>query len=173
LSTAWRGDLVLWREPPSAVLWRIGRRSLLPALAAASWLLGMPSWLSIVLSVFALVPALLIVLALVNLVKNKRVLLVLRGSGAIEWPTSVQEVVLRRDADFVAGPEVTVTPHAVLPMGAASEPRVTLTAGETEIPRLPLHGIEPAAFVEVVNTRLAGRDCRLVLAEQPASTSDA
>lgn len=172
MSTAWKGPVVLLREPASAFWSRFGYRLLMAGVLglAASY---MPyAWLAAPIWLFAGLMALLAVLAVANIVKNKRALLVHTGAGSIEWPRSIQEIVLRRPLTWVAGASIEVTHPPVAALPGKLDPRITLSDGERTIERVPLYGAPPEAFVEAANTALAGRGTTLHFAP-PISQPDA
>ena len=168
MSTAWKGPVVLLREPASALWSRLGYRLLLTGLLAlAAWyapwaLLAAIAW------TFAVLMALLAALAVANVVKNKRVVLVHTGAGSIEWPRSIQEILLRRPLTWVAGRDIAVVHPPVAAMPGKADPRVTLGDGTRLIERVPLYGMAPATFVEAANGLLTGRGTSLHLEEPPA-----
>lgn len=172
MSTAWKGPVVLLREPPSAFWARLGYRLMLAAVLglAASY---MPyAWLAVPIWVLAGLVALLALLAVVNLAKNERALLVFTGAGSIEWPRSIQEILLRRPLTWVAGPVVVVTQPPVNAVPGRMDPRVTLTAGDRAVAHVPLYGLSPADFVTAANAALAGRGTELRFdAPEPIATS--
>lgn len=157
MSTAWKGSVVLLEEPAGEVWQRAGRR-LVPALvlAGAGWFSPW-AWLTVPLWIMAVPFVLLVVATFANRLRNHRVLLVHEASGAIVWPRSVQEVLLRREADWVAGAEVTVTKPPLTVVPGRADPRISLAAGERAVLRVPLYGEDPEAFVERANELLVGR----------------
>ncbi len=172
MSVAFMAPVDLWREPKWASVARIGRR----ALVAAGWIAlgGIPGvftglipwlWFRIPAWLFALVTLLHLVLGVANLVKNRGVLLRLMGTGSIEWPASYQERWLRRPADWVEGPEVSVAAEMAPLTRSRVEPRVTLTGGSRTIRRLPLYGATPEEFAAAVNAAAAGRGVAFTVVE--------
>ena len=167
MSTAWKGPIVLLREPMAAFWSRLGYRLMLAAVLglAASY---MPyAWIAAPIWVLAGLMGLLAVLAVANILKNKRALLVHMGSGSIEWPKSYQEILLRRPLTWVAGREITVVYPPVAALPGKTDPRITLSDGERSIERVPLYGMAPSVFVEAANVLLAGRGTVLTF-EPPA-----
>jgi len=170
MSTVWQGDVVLLREPWSSVAARIARRAFFAALFLV--LAGIPGtpWtgfiaplvLRVPITLFGLLVLLLFVLAIVNVRMNDRVLLVARGTGAIERPRSVQERWLQRPQEYALGPVIAVTEHFVVGKPRASDPRITLVA-EGTVPRVPLFRIPPEDFVTQANAALKGRGVVLKL----------
>ncbi|MGC4174894.1 hypothetical protein [Demequina sp.] len=173
MSTAWKGSAVLLREPTSAFWSRLGYRAAMAgAFILVGVLVGVP-WVSVVMFVLAVPFLLLAVAAVVNILRNKRALLVHTGAGSIEWPQSLQEQVLRRPLEWVAGKriEVTVPPIEALP--GKLDPRVSLSDGERVITRVPLYGVAPEDFVAAANAVLAGRGTTLVFAPPVVEDDDA
>jgi hypothetical protein len=171
MSVAFLDPVVLWREPVSASLRRVAGRAAL----AAGWILlgGIPGvfvglvpwmWLRVILWFFAAIAVLHLLLAIANLVRNRRVLLRVMGTGSIEWPASLQEKLLHRPLDWVEGPVVTVAEELGQVTGSRAEPRVTLVGGTRTLRRMPLHGASLEEFVATVNERGAGRGVRFELA---------
>lgn len=181
MSVAWREPLVLWREPWSAFAARVGRRTIIPvAVLVLSGVPGTawtgivpPVWLRVPLFVIGLLGVVLWSLAFVNLVLNRRVLLVQMPTGSIERPRSLQERVVKIPQEFVIGSTVVVTVDPPQ-MASKSEPRITLTA-EGKVARVPLFGTSPEDFVVAANAALKGRGTVLNLyipddpADEPAS----
>ncbi len=157
MSTAWKGSVVLLREPTSALWSRLGYRLLLTALLVVAALTAPWAFLAVLAWIFAALMALLSVLAIANVARNKRALLVHTGAGSIEWPQSIQERVLRRPLAWVAGREITVTFPPVAAMPGKTDPRVSLSDGERSIERVPLYGVKPEVFVAAANALLVGR----------------
>ena len=174
MSTAWKGSVVLLREPASAFWSRFGYRLFIAAALALAALYVPWAWLAVPVWIFAGLMTLLAVLAIANIVKNKRALLVLTGAGSIEWPKSIQEIVLRRPLDWVAGREIVVTHPPVAAMPGKADPRITLSDGARTIHRVPLYGKAPEAFVGEANALLKGRDTSLlfVLPEPDAGAAE-
>lgn len=157
MSTAWKGSVVLLREPAGALASRLGYRLLIAGLfAAAAWLAPW-AFVSVIAWVFAGLMAVLALLAIANVLINRRVLLRYTGAGSIEWPQSIQERVLRRPLEWVAAREVVVTYPPVAAMPGAADPRVTLSDGTRTIERVPLYGTSPQDFVASANAALVGR----------------
>ncbi len=175
MSTAWRGSEVLWREPGHIVAARIGRRLGIAALGFV--LSGVPGtawtgpapwlWFRIPFLIVGLLGLVLLVLAVANAVRRRRVILAIMGTGSVERPRSIQEMWLRRPQEYVMGRTITVTPHPLVFRPSASEPYVTLS-GEGGIPRVPLFLTKPEAFIEQVNEIAKGRGVTFVLAEPDA-----
>jgi len=158
MSVVFRDPVVLWREPVMASVRRLAGRAGLAAL----WIVlgGIPgvfvglvpwTWLRAVMWILAAIAILHFVLGIANLVRNRRVLLRLMGTGSIEWPKSVQERWLRLPLEWVEGPFVTVAPELGQITGSKAEPRVTLVGGLRTIRRLPLYGATLETFVETAN----------------------
>ena len=178
MSTAWMAPVVLRREPWRAVAMRVVGRAIVPGVAL--WLSGVPKtawggeipwrWLRGIVFLIAVRGLVLWVLAIANVVANRRALLVVMGTGSIERPRSVQERWLKARKEYAIGKTVTVTVDPGQFMSKA-EPRVSLSA-EGTVRRIALWGTEPADFVAQANTLLAGRGVRLVLAE-PAGEAPA
>jgi len=161
MSTAWKGPAVLLREPASAFWSRFGYRLLMAGvLGLAAWYMPY-AWLAAPIWLFAGLMALLAVLAVANVVKNKRALLVHTAAGSIEWPRSIQEILLRRPLTWVAGATIEVTHPPVAALPGKLDPRVTLSDGDREIERVPLYGVAPETFVEAANAALTGRGTTL------------
>jgi len=160
MSTTWKGDVVLLREPASALWLRLGGRILRASLCAAAAWIAPWTWLRAFAIVLTVLATLLVVASIVNWVRGQGVLLVLRGTGSIERPRSIQEVVLRRPVEHVVGDDVVVESELVVVPGRAGE-RMRLIAGDTRIGRLPLYGDTPEAWTERTNELLAGRTTRL------------
>jgi hypothetical protein len=173
MSTAWRGSVVLLREPPSAFWSRFGYRLFIAAaLALAAYVLPW-AWLAVPVWIFAGLMALLAVLAIANIIKNRRALLVLTGAGSIEWPKSIQEIVLRRPVDWVAAREIVLTHPPIAAMPGQADPRITLSDGERSIERVPLYGKAPAEFVDEANALLVGRGVTLRFEAPPTPDAEA
>jgi len=171
MSTVWKGDLVLHREPTSALWLRLGGRILRASLSVAIAWFAPWTWLRVVGIVLAVAFALLAIATLINWVRLNGVLLVLRGTGSIERPRSIQEIILRRPVEQVVGADVVVESELVVVPGRAGA-RVRLTAGDTSIVHIPLYGDEPEPWVERTNELLVGRETRLRYVPPP-STDDA
>lgn len=179
MSMVWMAPVVLRREPWSAVGMRMLGRILLPA--AWLWLSGIPgtawtgaipwAWLRAIAFVFAVASVGFYVLGIANVVVNRRVLLVLRPTGSLERPRSLQQRVFKAKQEYAIGREITVTPEPA-EMYGRTRPRVTLSA-EGTIKRLPLFGTDPADFVAQANVALKGRGVTLVLVEPTAPPADA
>lgn len=171
MSTVWRGSEVLWREPLRLVVIRVLRRG---AIAALGLLLsGMPGtpWTGLASGLALRIPAaivgllglLLFVLSLVNVARNKRVVLAIMGTGSVERPRSIQEVWLRRPQEVVIGKKITVIPGPQVWGPSPAEPYVTLEA-EGAITRVPLFRTKPEDFVARVNAVAQGRGVTFILA---------
>lgn len=161
MSTAWKGSVVLLREPSSALWSRLGYRLLLAGLLALAAWYSPWVWLAVIVWVFAALMALLAVLAVANVAKNRRGLLVFMGSGSIEWPQSFQEIVLRRPPTWVAGSDIAVTLPPIAALPGRADPRITLSDGTRSIERVPLYGLAPEDFVDAANALLVGRGTQL------------
>ncbi len=169
MSTAWMNPVPVWWEPWRAIVLRVVGRAIVPAVMV--WLSGVPGtpwvgaapwlWLRIAAFVFAVPGVLLWVLAFANVIKNKRVLLVLMPTGSLERPQSIQEKRLRLPREYAIGKTISVTQEPTT-FAASAEPRVTLRADGT-ITRLPLWGATAEDFVAHVNERLEGRGVTLEL----------
>jgi len=131
------------------------------------------AWLAVPIWVLAGLMALLAALAIANIIKNKRALLVHTGAGSIEWPRSIQEIVLRRPLTWVAGTEIEVTHPPVAALPGKLDPRITLSDGNRSIERVPLYGVSPTAFVDAANSALFGRGTTLHFAPDDAALPDA
>ena len=140
--------LVVWKEPRKA--------SLLFVTRIVDW-----APLRFLLFAFAAIAFVHALLAIANLARNRGVLLRLRSDGELEWPRSIQEVVLRRSADRVGGPVVRVKVEADHPGISQADPRVTLLGAERKIGFLPLHGTSVEDFITHVNSVLAVHSIRL------------
>jgi hypothetical protein len=157
--------VVLLREPASALWPRLGNRILIAGVLALLAFYAPWAWASVVAWVLAGLAALLAALAIANVVKNRRVLLMFTGAGSIEWPQSYQEIVLRRPISWVAAREVVVTHPPVAALPGRTDPRITLTDGTRSIERVPLYGTDPQAFVDAANALLVGRGTTLRFGE--------
>ncbi len=128
-------------------------------------------WLPVrvVVAAIGMLALLLWVLAFANVARNKRVLLVLRGTGALERPKSIQESWLRRPQEYAVGRSIAVKEHLSVGSPTASEPRITLV-GEGSIPRIPLFGTKAVDFVEQMNarSRVGGSSSRFLRAMRAA-----
>lgn len=163
MSTAWKGPVVILREPMAALGSRLGYRTLMAGLlAVAAWYCPW-TWLAVIAWIFAGLMALLAVLAVANVARNRRALLVHMGSGSIEWPRSIQEIVLRRPLTWVAGSDILVTLPPIAALPGKADPRITLSDGTRSIERVPLYGQSLEAFVESANAALVGRGTTLRL----------
>jgi len=161
MSLAWKGPVVLVREPSSAGALRLARRAGLGSLwLVAAWFVSIPA-LRVLFIIFGVGALAFAALAAINLARNKRVVLELTASGVLERPRSLQETWLRTPPQTVAGREVSVGESEFAIVKAAGDPRVTFTAGEQSLARVPLYGEDVAAFVERANGLLAGRDVTL------------
>ncbi len=167
MSTAWKGPAVLLKEP-SFVLWsRLAYRLSMTLLLAVAAVYSPWAWAAVVAWVFAGLMFALAVLAVANVIKNKRVLLRHMGSGSIEWPRSIQEIVLRRPVTWVAGAEIVVVQPPITALPGKTDPRITLSDGTRSIERVPLYGADPQSFVEAANAVLVGRGTVLRFEELP------
>ena len=173
MSLAWKAPVVLWREPWKAVGARLLGRAVMPALTL--WLTGVPGtkwsgtipWLPLRLLVFVIsvFTVLLWLVAIGNLLMNRRVVLKLMPTGSIERPRSLQEKLFRVRQEYAIGKKVTVMQEPAQLISQA-EPRVTLSA-EGTVRRIPLYRTDPTVFVETMNALLKSRGIRLVLEEPP------
>jgi hypothetical protein len=111
---------------------------------------------------------LLFVLAIANVVRSKRIVLMIMGTGSVERPRSIQEVWLRRPQEVVMGRTITVTPPASSYRITRAEPYVVLS-GEGAIKGVPLFRTEPATFVERLNAIARSRGVAFVLGEPAAA----
>lgn len=162
MSVAWMAPVSVWTEPARASVIRVGVRVAfavawaVAALAVPWLLLAIPLWL---FCAAALAHA---GVAVGNLVRNRGVLLRLTGTGTIEWPRSLQEEWLKKDADWVDGPFIEVieipSPQVSLPTG----PHVNLVGPTRTISRLPLYGVSPRVFIDTVNTVVVSRGITFV-----------
>jgi hypothetical protein len=162
MSTAWKGSVVILREPASAFWSRFGYRLFIAGALALAAVFVPWVWLSVPVWILAGLMALLALLAIANIARNRRTLLVQTGAGSIEWPQSIQEIVLRRPLEWVAGREIEVTYPPVATMPGQADPRITLSDGERLIERVPLYGVDPETFVASANELLKGRGVTLV-----------
>lgn len=166
MSTAWKSDVVLLREPSSALWLRLGGR-ILRASAAAVLAFFVPwAWLSWLFWVVTVFFALLVIATAINWARGRGVMLVLRGSGAVERPRSVQELVLRRPLEYVAGADIAVEEDFVIVPGRAGA-RMTLRSGDQAIVRTPLYGEEPREWVDRANVLAEGRGVTFRFVERP------
>lgn len=172
MSTAWKGPVVLLREPSSAMWSRFGYRLLIAALLALAAWYSPWAWLATLVWVLVVLMSLLALLAVANVIKNKRALLVHMGSGSIEWPRSIQEILLRRPVTWVAGAEISVVQPPVTALPGKTDPRITLNDGSRSIERVPLYGASPEAFVEAANAVLVGRGTVLRFVRPDAGASE-
>lgn len=180
MSTVWKGSEVLWREPWGSVIGRTLRRGVIAGLALL--LSGIPgtawtgispyTWLRIPLAIIGLLWGLLFVLAIGNVVRSRRVVLMIMGTGSVERPRSIQEVWLRRPQEVVMGRTITVTPPAASYRITRAEPYVVLS-GEGSIKGVPLFRTDPAAWVEGLNAISRGRGVTFVLAKPAADAAPA
>ena len=172
MSTAWRGSVVLLQEPLSALGSRLGYRLFIAAaFGVAAWYAPWV-WLATLAWVFAGIMALLALLAVANVLMNRRVLLRYTGAGSIEWPQSIQERVLRRPLEWVGSRTIDVTYPPIAALPTAPDPRITLSDGTRSIERVPLYGRTPEAFVESANAALVGRGVTLRFVAREAGSSD-
>lgn len=172
MSTAWKGSVVLLEEPAGAFWGRLGYRVLMAVLLTflASYI--SIAWLAAPVWLFAGVAVIFVAFSVINRIKNKGAILVHTGAGSIEWPRSIQEVLLRRPVEFVAAREIEVTYPPVAAMPGRADPRVILSDGERQIPRVPLHGVDPKDFVAHANERLKGRGTVLRYVEREESGAE-
>jgi|GEM_PF-765995 len=147
--------LVVWKEPRTASALRVlGRAAMGGAWLFVTRVVGWPP-LRLILFVFAALAFVHALLAVANLVRNKGVLLRLRDDGTLEWPRSLQEVVLGRTIDRVDGPVIQVKTEADHPGISRADPRVTLIGPALKIGFLPLHGTSVDDFIAHANKVLA------------------
>ncbi len=148
-------SLVVWTEPRMASLLRVVGRAAL----GGAWIFvtRVVDWvpLRLVLFAFAAIAFVHALLAVANLLRNRGVLLRLRDDGTLEWPRSIQELVMGRKADRVDGPVVQVKTEADHPGISRADPRVTLIGPELKIGFLPLHGTSVDDFIAHANNVLA------------------
>lgn len=164
MSVAWMAPLPVWREPLWASILRAGVRLLLAAVWFTAAVLVPWKGPKLIFAFFALIALAHAALAVANRMKNRGVLLQLMGSGALEWPSSIQERWLRRPVDWVDGAAIEVVPIDPIPVRAPAAPHVTLVGPGHEIERLPLYRRTIAEFMDEVNALLAPRG--IVLMEQ-------
>jgi hypothetical protein len=157
--------VVLLRETPGASARRLARRAVLPLLAAAGWWLGFPAWSALLLSAAALPSALLLCFGIVNLMLNHGALLVHNSSGAIVRPPSVQERLLKHSLEVVEGATVELVTEPPAVAGTRGDPRITLSAGDQRIHRIPLYGTPVETFLARANGLLEGRGTVIVRRE--------
>ena len=178
MSTVWRGSEVLWREPWGSAAWRALRQGvtaglalLLSGLPGTTWTGISPyTWLRLPLAILGVLWALLFLLAIANIVRGRRVVLMIMGTGSIEQPRSIQEVWLRRPREVVTGRTITVTPPAHAYRITRAEPYVVLS-GDGQISGVPLFRTEPEDFVTRVNAIAGPRGVTFVVAERPESAA--
>jgi hypothetical protein len=148
-----------------------GLALLLSGLPGTSWTGISPyTWLRIPLAILGVLWGLLFILAIANVVRSRRVVLIVMGTGSIERPRSIQEVWLRRPLEVVTGRTITVIPPAQAYRITRAEPYVTLS-GEGAIKGVPLFRTEPEDFVSRVNAVSKPRGVTFVVA--PPSAPDA
>ena len=175
MSTVWRGSEVLWREPWGSVTGRTLRRGVIAGLAlllsglpGTSWTGISPyTWLRIPLAIIGLLWGLLFILAIANVLRSRRVVLMVMGTGSIERPRSIQEVWLRRPLEVVTGRTITVTPPVQAYRITRAEPYVVLS-GDGAIKGVPLFRTDPEDFVARVNEVSKPRGVTFVVAEPAA-----
>ncbi len=147
--------LVVWKEPRKASALRVVGR----AAIGGAWIYvtRIVDWvpLRLILFAFAAIAFVHALLAIANLIRNRGVLLRLRDDGTLEWPRSIQEVVMARKVDRVDGPVVQVKTEADHPGISRADPRVTLIGSEMKIGFLPLHGTSVDDFIAHANAVLA------------------
>jgi hypothetical protein len=147
--------LVVWKEPRKASVLRVLGR----AAVGGAWLFAtrVVGWapLRFILLAFAAIAFVHALLAVANLVRNKGVLLRLRDDGTLEWPRSIQEVLLGRKTDRVDGPVIQVKTEADHPGISRADPRVTLIGPELKIGFMPLHGTSVDDFIAHANDVLS------------------
>src|SRR6187431_3343942 len=161
MSLAWKGPVVLVSEPSRIGAIRVARRAGFATLwLVAAWFVPITA-LRVLCVIFGLGALTLTALAVINLVRSDRVVLALSASGVLERPRSLQETWLRTPPQVAAGRDVSVGESEFAIVKAAGDPRVTFTAGEQSLARVPLYGEDVAAFVERANGLLAGRDVTL------------
>jgi hypothetical protein len=124
-------------------------------------------WLRLVIFVITLLWLTLWVLAIANVIRNRRVQLVCMPTGSIERPRSIQEGWLKVPQEFAIGKVITVA-QEMPQVYSRAEPRVTLSA-EGSIRRVPLHGTSVEDFIAETNATLKGRGITLVAVELPAT----
>ena len=165
---SWTGPVILLREPWRATLRRLAWRAALLAVGVA--LAGVPGvWGGLIDApvvravgwVLVAAGALFVGLSIANLARSRRALLVLRPSGEIERPASVQEGWLRRPREWVAGETVEVTEAVTSVVPSRADPRVTLASQGSAIVDVPLWGVAPETLVERCNAVLEGRGVTL------------
>jgi len=170
MSLAWKGPVVLVSEPSRVGAIRVARRAGFATLwLVAAWFVPITA-LRVLFVIFGLGALTLTALAVINLVRSDRVVLALSASGVLERPRSLQETWLRTPPQVVAGRDVVVGESEFTVVKSASDPRVTLTAGEQKLAGVPLFGESVEAFVERANGLLAGRDVRLTYVPRVTDT---
>lgn len=164
--------LVLIREPLGIALRRIAGRAFVPAVAVAAWMFELAAWATWVVTIAAVPSAALLVFAVLNVAKNRLMVLVRDPSGALVWPRSVQEVLLGRPTDTVRGDVITVVKEPPVMLNRM-EPRISLYGDGTSILRVPLYGADVDDAVAGFNEELAGSGTQLVIAEPETLPDDA
>jgi hypothetical protein len=143
---------------------------LLSGMPGTSWEGISPyTWLRIPFVIIGVLWGLLFLLAIANVVRSRRVVLMVMGTGSIERPRSIQEAWLRRPQEVVTGRTITVTPPTQAYRITRSEPYVVLS-GDGEIKGVPLFRTEPEDFVARVNEVSKPRGVTFVLAPPSAPT---
>ena len=181
MSTVWRGSEVLWREPWGSVIGRTLRRGVIAGLALL--LSGIPGtawtgispygWLRVPFVVIGVLWGILFILAIANVARSRRIVLMIMGTGSVERPRSIQEVWLRRPKEVVMGRTITATPPAQSYRITRAEPYVVLS-GDCAIKGVPLFRTDPAAWVEGLNAISRGRGVTFVLGKPaPGPAADA
>jgi hypothetical protein len=97
--------------------------------------------------VFAAIAAVHAALAVTNVVRTKRAVLVLRGTGAIERRQSIQEVLLKRPVESVQGETIELVVELQSVYSSRTDPRVTLSDGSRQLKAVPLYGTSVADFL--------------------------
>jgi len=180
MSTVWRGSDVLWREPWGSVIGRTARRGvtaglalLLSGIPGTAWTgLSPYGWLRIPLVIIGVLWGLLFVLAIANVARSRRIVLMIMGTGSVERPRSIQEVWLRRPHEVVMGRTITVTPPASSYRITHAEPYVVLS-GDGAIKGVPLFREDPAAWVGRLNAISRSHGVAFVLAKPVAEAAPA
>lgn len=170
MSMAWKGSIVLLEEPAGAFWGRLGYRAVMALVLTAAAANISIVWLAVPVWIFAGIAVLFVAFSVINRIKNRGAILVHTGAGSIEWPRSIQEVLLRRPVEFVAAREIDVTYPPIAAMPGRADPRVVLSDGERSIPRVPLHGVDPQDFVDGANERLKSRGVVLRYVERESQS---